>query len=241
MKLKRSLLTLGLSLCAFSSTQGIAAKDSALPLYTPFNWATSAPSGYILKGTVCTNVPGVGTVGCNPVTIVNDPQNNRFFLDLGAQGGQYYLYNDASYIYNAIPGVCTQVPNFTYQTEATGYETALSYATKSDPGGIRYMGRVIDVAGCKDRLAVEFLVKNLKHKSVKNQIPTEWNYSALYPIQGLGCPLVSAHMVFDVNNVDFKSNRDSYFASMPTSCNSSAASFCEIVFPPGNPCEASML
>jgi hypothetical protein len=241
MKCKNFLLTLGLGLCTFSATQGIAAKQA---LYTPFNWANSSPSGYILKGEFCVILGPLGLVGCGPVTLVNDPPNNRMFLDLGALGGQYWLLNDISYGNNVVPGqpdVCAQVSGFSYHQQVSGYLTALSYATESAPGGLRYMGRVADVASCKDRIATEMFAKTLPFNSVQNQVLSEWNFSALVPFPGLGCPIVGGHMVFDVKHVDFKSNRDSYFNSMPTDkCNASSPNFCDVVFPPGNACEALM-
>jgi hypothetical protein len=240
MKCKRILLALGLGLSAFSATQAIAAKQA---LYTPFNWATASPSGYIIKGTVCA-LFGSRLIGCGPVTLVNDPPNNRMFLDLGALGGQYWLLNDISYANNAIPGqpgVCAQMPGFSYHQQVSGYLTALSYATESDPGGLRYMGRVADVASCKDRIATEMFAKVLPFNAVQNQVLSEWNFSALVPFPGIGCAIAAGHMVFDVKHVDFKSNRDSYFSSMPTDkCNASSPSYCEVVFPPGNACEALM-
>ncbi len=241
MKYKGIFLALGLGFSAFSATQGIAAKQ---PLYTPFDWAASSPSGYILKGTFCALIQNIGLVGCGPVTLVNDPPNNRWFLDLGALGGQYWLLNDISYGLNTVPGqpgICTQVPGFSYHEQVAGYKTALSYATESDPGGIRYMGRVADVASCKDRIATEIFARVLPFNSVQNQVLSEWNFSALLPFPGLGCPIAAGHMVFDVKHVDFKSNRDSYFNSMPTDkCNASSPSFCALAFPPGNACEALM-
>lgn len=224
-------LAVALGICVsqgvFSQTEK---STTQLPLFTPFNYAETAPDGYIVQGTICNHASGIGDTGCHPVTFVIDPPNNRMLMDLGAGGGQYYVLNDASYIANTIPGQCLKVNNFTWSNQVAGYLNALSMPG-STTNKARYFGRVDDVGGCFDKVGVEMFTKLKK----RNGVLTEFNFAQQFPFPGIGCSMVTGNITFDLKTLDFKSPRDPYFV-MPATCNSSAADFCSTSYPPGNPC-----
>jgi hypothetical protein len=198
---------------------GTACADE-LPQFTPFNWAELS-SGYIVKGKACTHVEGLGNLGCYPATVVVDAPNNRMFIDLGRFGGQYYIYKDSAYANESKTGAgCLKVPNFNYNSQINGWSTILS-TPGSTTTKANYIGFAKDVGSCTERLAASF--------TVQNGVLSEANYSQLFPVRGR-MAIVTQMLTFDPNTIDTTSDRAAYF-SMPSTCNSSAANYCEVIYP----------
>jgi hypothetical protein len=231
MKIKCLVVALGLCVSQVGFSQADMG-HKRMPVFTPFNWNTTAPDGYIIKGTVCNHISGLPQQpACGPVTFVIDPPNKRLLFDLGAAGGQNYIINDASYVTGVVPGVCLKVNNFTWDDQVAGYLNVLSM-TDNGTNVTRYFGRADDVASCQDRIGTELFTKFI----LGNGVLTQYNFSQLYPFPGLGCAYVTGKITFDLKTLDFDSPRDPYFAALPANCTSAAPDYCSAAYPPGNPC-----
>lgn len=191
-----------------------------LTQFTAFNWAELS-SGYIVKGKVCTHIANMGNLGCNPVTIVVDSPNNRIFIDLGRFGGQYYILKDTAYSNEPTHGAgCLKVPNFNYNSQISGYSTLLS-TPGSTTTKANYIGFAKDVGSCTEKLAASL--------TVQQGVLSEADYSQLFPVRG-HMEIVTQMLTLDPNTIDTTSDRAAYFV-MPSACNSSAANYCEIMYP----------
>lgn len=198
---------------------GTACADE-LSQFTPFNWAELS-SGYIVKGKACTHVTGMGNLGCYSATVVVDSPNDRIFIDLGRYGGQYYILKDSAYANEPTSGAgCLKVPNFDYNSQIRGYRTLLS-TPGSTTTKANYMGFAKDVGSCKEKIAASF--------TVKHGVLSEANYSQLFPVRG-HMEIATQMITFDPDTIDTVSDRSAYF-EMPSTCNSSAANYCEIIYP----------
>lgn len=209
-----------LSLCVVQGAYATAVKGNHLDLFTPFSWEQST-SGYIIKGKTCNK-----GFACGPVTMVVDPANKRFFLDLGENGGTFYLLNDKAFVNNVVANVCLRVADYNFDKWVKDYNniTSMKGSKKSKA---RYLGITTDF-NCKDTVAAEILTQK--------DFVTEYNFGTFFPVPGVGCLNVTASVVFDPNTVDRTSDKNEFFANMPDNCNDSAPTYCETVYPPNNAC-----
>jgi hypothetical protein len=237
MKYRSILVAVGLC-CAqgvFSETVSNHHHHGKLPLFTEFDWTMSTAAGYSISGKICNTIAGVGPVGCGPATFVFDPINQRMLIDLGSNGGTYYILSDGSYVDGAIPGAPCQQSSRTFSDQLAGYQQVLSmpHSRKSKE---RYFGRASDVTGCSDTIGAEFIVQSKRGQ----RIITQFNFSQMYPL-GDSCSAVTGSLVLDPKTVDFYSDTSAYFDNMPDSCNSDAPYFCDTVYYPGNSCSPDAL
>ncbi len=156
----------------------VETKSTPLPLFSPFDWSQAGHDGggYIEKGTVCNSLPTGGQV-CNASTLVIDPPNKRYFLDLGALGGQYYIFEDSAWIANVDGSTaCFQVSGWNWEAQVNGYKTVVSQPGATDERGL-YSGLALDIGGCVQNLGITF---KLQHNVV-----SQWSYAQYFPIPGL--------------------------------------------------------
>ncbi len=237
MKLKHIMFMAGFCFISNAFAQDMTAMEAeAKPSdkFTPFNWQTTAPDGYIIQGEICNDTSGIGQSTCGPVTFVVDPQNRRILFDLGNNGGKYYILENSAYIYGPNPQQptqCYQVSNFSFTQQVAGYLNVLSMPGSTNKKA-DYFGRALDVGSCNDRIAADMRVTRIRN----NGVLSVFNFAQSYPI-GQSCAFVTGAITFKQATVDFNpAHRDAYFREMPASCNNTAPSFCATVYPPGNAC-----
>ena len=206
----------------------INAENVALDLFTPFNLNNTA-TGYIINGTICSSF--FGTTTCEPCTLIVDPQNNRMLYDIGS-GGIQVITQNSSYIYNnALLGGCTKVTGWNYSKQVQGYLHATSLPGSTSKKA-RYAGNVDDVATCAHGLMLVLKVKN----NIIITMRFDQKFSGPFgPGGSLVCVLVQGILEFDIDTLDKNPAHRNAFFTLPAGC-ATPGDYCEISYPPGNPC-----
>jgi hypothetical protein len=204
--------------------------DHPLEPGASFDW--SAQPQYIIQGTGTTFV-GTTNVGSVPVTFVIDPPNKRISLITGDQK-QIILANE-TFIINSVPPTvpnppsCTRVlkadgTNFTFDDQVAGYLNVISMpgSTIKHP---TYFSLASDAATCQGKLSVSI--------TLEDGFFSKFFFAELLPLGT--CATVTGIIVFDPTTIDTSSPLDPYFV-IDSDCTASSPNWCDVVYPPGNPC-----
>lgn len=190
-------------------------------LFQPYSFS----GNYIANGTNCVTNQ-LQPTSCSPTTIVFDSANQRIFIDIGSK---YWLFPNGAYV-TGVPQLgpqCSKVANYNYTTQFLNYQNAR--LTVGIPSlGAQYMGALLDLASCDDRLYSVF--------TTAFGVLTKWDFEQPFPI---GPVCLDVHGVITYDRYDFTSDRNKYFISpiFPANC-ATPVDFCSTVYGPGNACES---
>jgi len=221
--------------------------ENNLPTQEPIRFA--AFEGYkgqwALNGTSCINNNVSADPICHPGFMVIDEANKRMFLDMGDNGGQYWMFeNETFIILPTVPqmeGKCTILPNFGYPTQVRNYRRAFSV----DSCNRTFVGAVWDVGSCTwpipVRMVMERVIKNNKRYTVLGEWDWQQDFPVKYPL-GNGafadvCVHTSGRIVMDTATLNVNPSTFGKYFQLPTKCNkANVIDYCTSAYYPGSQC-----
>ena len=210
----------------------VVINSAPLPYFTRFN-LNSSKTGYIINGTIYQNL-GPSPV---PTTLVMDPKNNRMMLDLSGNGGKFVITKDAAYIFGQpFLEACTRVIGWNYALQVASFAELYSLPGSKTHDKSEYTGLARGFGSCLHD--VSYTIRT-KEKGNKGDVIFELDFAQRIPVQfsptNNTCFNALGITEYDMNTVDFTSNRDAYF-QLPTSCTTNPIDYCALIYPPNNPC-----
>lgn len=196
--------------------------------FTPFDIAESGK--ILLNGTFCSKTNLSSNVDCLPTIWVADPDNDRYYQDIGFNGGQFIYTSTASYAIRA--GFCTEILGYTSTTLRNAYMAAVSFSFNGDgPDNRTFTG--MGSSTCRTPLSQAFKANN-------RGVMRSWIFNQLAPasIPGIGNVCLNVNGQIDFNDEVIRNFDPDPFFILPSACSTPLpGGYCaNFYFPPNGQC-----